>query len=310
MHDALVARCGPEVILTGAAVTDWQNTPSGLRIALTDRKTGSALGKAEGDVLIACDGINSTVRARLNPGEGPAQWGGTMMWRGTTVGPRFRTGRTVSMTGSKQVKFVAYPIADVGDRSLINWIADIHMDDAYAWRQQDWNRQGKLEDFLPRFADWSFDWLDIPAVIRNADAIYEYPMVDRDPLPCWTEGRVTLLGDAAHAMYPIGSNGASQGILDARVLARALRDLGPGAEALTAYEAERREAVNALVLANRGDGPDKILDIVADRAPHGFDDIDAVMPLNERETFAAGYKTIAGMDIEALNTRPSILRGA
>ncbi|MDJ0822063.1 MAG: flavin-dependent oxidoreductase [Paracoccaceae bacterium] len=310
LRDALIARCGPDAIRTGAAVTGWQETSGGVRITLTNRKTGAALGHADGAVLIACDGINSTIRAQLHPDEGPAQWGGTMMWRGTTVGPRFRTGRTVSMTGTKQVKFVAYPIADIGEHSLINWIADIHMDDAYEWRQQDWNRQGRLEDFLPRFADWSFDWLDIPAVIRGAEAIYEYPMVDRDPLPRWTFGPVTLLGDAAHAMYPIGSNGASQGILDARVLARALRDKGPNANALEAYEEERRPPVNALVLANRGDGPDKILDIVASRAPDGFDDIDTVMSLEERETFAAGYKSIAGMDIEALNTRPSILGGA
>jgi 2-polyprenyl-6-methoxyphenol hydroxylase-like FAD-dependent oxidoreductase len=229
-----------------------------------------------------------------------------MMWRGTTVGPRFLTGRSVTMTGRKQVKFVAYPIADDGAQSVINWIADLAMPPDYDWRRQDWNRSGAVADFLPAFDGWSFDWLDVPAVIRGAGAVYEYPMVDRDPLARWTHGRVTLLGDAAHAMYPIGSNGASQAILDARHLAACLR-AAPGPEGLHAYEEIRREVVNAVVLANRGDGPDRILDIVHDRAPDGFDDIESVMPLDERRAFADGYKAIAGMDIVALNARPPII---
>ncbi|MEL6690997.1 MAG: FAD-dependent monooxygenase [Pseudomonadota bacterium] len=244
------------------------------------------------------------------PGEGPAHWGGTMMWRGITRGPRFCTGRTVAMAGRKDVKFVCYPIADDGEGgSVLNWIADLTMPEGYDWRQQDWNRQGTLEDFLPAFDGWSFNWLDIPQVIRDAEQIYEYPMVDRDPLPSWREGPVALMGDAAHAMYPIGSNGASQCILDARHLARAIRDHGATEAALEVYENERREKMNALVLANRGDGPDKILDIVAERAPHGFDDIEDVMPLAERQSFADGYKAIAGMDIAALNASPPVLGG-
>lgn len=307
LYRAVRARCG-DVIQTGAAVTGWAETDAGVEITLTDRKTGDALGTATGDVLIGADGINSATRAALYPDEGAAQWGGTMMWRGVTYGPRFLTGRSVTMTGRKDAKFVAYPIGETDDGlSEINWIADLTMPADYDWRQQDWNREGVLDEFLQPFEGWSFDWLDIPATVRGARHIYEYPMVDRNPLPRWSHGRITLLGDAAHAMYPIGSNGASQGILDARVLARELRGRGVGPDALDAYDAARREDVNALVLANRGDGPDVILDIVADRAPHGFDDIETVMPLAERQTFADGYKQVAGMDIAALNARPPLI---
>ncbi|MEO1153572.1 MAG: flavin-dependent oxidoreductase [Pseudomonadota bacterium] len=307
LYRAVRARCG-EVIETGSTVTGWSEIGAGIEITLTDRKTGQGRGTAKGNVLIGADGINSATRAALYPGEGPAQWGGTMMWRGVTYGPRFLTGRSVTMTGRKDVKFVAYPIGETDDGlSEINWIADLTMPANYDWRQQDWNREGVLEEFLPHFADWSFDWLDVPATIRGAARVFEYPMVDRNPLPRWSHGRVTLLGDAAHAMYPIGSNGASQGILDARILARELRGRGLGPDALDAYDDARRADVNALVLANRGDGPDKILDIVAERAPDGFDDINTVMPLAERQTFADGYKQVAGMDIAALNARPPLV---
>ncbi|MBM7067353.1 flavin-dependent oxidoreductase [Actibacterium sp. 188UL27-1] len=307
LHDTLVARAGP-VVTTGAAVTGWVEDGQGVRITLTNRGTGKDLGQEEGAVLIACDGINSILRALLYPDEGPAKWGGTMMWRGTTRGPRFLTGRSVAMTGEKDRKFVCYPIADDSEGSVLNWIADLTMPPDYDWRKQDWNCDGALDDVLPHFADWSFDWLDIPAVMRAADGIWEYPMVDRDPLPQWTHGPVTLLGDAAHAMYPIGSNGASQGILDARILARALKEYGQTRDALQSYESQRREAVNAVVVANRGDGPDKILDIVADRAPNGFSDIEDIMPLAERQALADHYKSVAGMTIAAVNDTAPILK--
>ena len=306
LYQTLLARAG-DVVATGAAVTDWAEVDDGVEIKLTDRRSGQGLGTAQGAVIIACDGINSTLRARLYPDEGPAKWGGTMMWRGTSRGPRFLTGRSVTMTGEKNRKFVCYPIADDGDGSLLNWIADLTMPSDYDWRKQDWNRDGDLQDVLPHFADWSFDWLDVPGVMTAADGIWEYPMVDRDPLPCWTHGPVTLLGDAAHAMYPIGSNGASQGIIAARVLARSLRDHGPTPGALTDYEQQRREAVNAVVLANRGDGPDKILDIVAARAPDGFSDIETIMPMAERRALADRYKSVAGMAVAAVNETAAII---
>ena len=306
--DALRERAG-DVVRTGAAVTAWSEVEGGVEAHLTDRRSGRSLGAERGAVLVAADGIDSRIRAAMHPGEGAARWGGTLMWRGVTEGPRFLSGRSVTMAGTKDTKFVAYPIADTEGGSLINWIADRRPDADHEWRRQDWTREGRLDDVLPAFAGWRFDWLDVPAIIRGAEAVYEYPMVDRDPLEAWTRGRVTLMGDAAHAMYPIGSNGASQGIVDAVVLAREIARHGATPSALLAYEGARRETVNALVLANRGDGPDRILDLVAERAPDGFEDIEAVMPLAERRAFADGYKRVAGMDKEALNARGSLIHG-
>jgi len=305
--EALIARAGPDVLTMGAAVTEWREGTGGVEINLNNRKSGET-STATGSVLIAADGINSTLRAGFYPDEGPAVWGGTMMWRGVTTGETFLTGRSMAMVGNKDCKFVCYPIGDTKDGgSLINWIADLTLPKDYDWLSQDWNRAGNRDDFAHKFADWQFDWLDIPKIIKDADGIWEFPMVDRNPLPQWSFGPVTLLGDAAHAMYPIGSNGATQGIIDARILARELRDHGVGQGALKAYDNERRETVNAVVLANRGDGPDKVLDIVGMRAPDGFDDIETVMPLRERQAFADRYKAVTGMTIDALNKRPAIL---
>ncbi len=304
---ALQERAGPDSVVMGQAVTGWRAVAGGVEVTLGARASGEVLGRARGAVLVAADGINSTIRAALYPEEGPAHWGGTMMWRGVTRGPRFLGGRTMAMIGEKHIKFVVYPLEDTEEGSLINWIADLTMPAGYDWRAQDWNRPGNRADFAPRFADWRFGWIDVPGIIEAAEGIWEFPMVDRDPLPQWTFGPVTLLGDAAHAMYPIGSNGASQGIIDARILTRELLAHGLRPQALQSYEAERRDAVNTVVLANRGDGPDKVLDLVAERAPEGFDDIEAVVPLAQRQAMADHYKKLAGMDIEALNARPPIL---
>lgn len=304
----VIKRAGSEAVVMGAALSDWRDVENGVEVDLTDRETGAAHSTAQGSVLIAADGINSVARAKLYPDEGAAHWGGVMMWRGVTRGPNFLGGRTMAMAGRRDAKFVCYPIQEFDDGTcLINWIADLLLPEDYEWRQQDWNRQGERADFANTFADWRFDWLDVPKVIEEAEGIYEYPMVDRNPLPKWTHGRATLLGDAAHAMYPIGSNGASQAILDGRVLARELRDHGVGAGALQAYEEVRREVVNAIVLANRGDGPDKVLDIVAQKAPEGFAHIHDVLSAEELEKIAGGYKALAGMDIEALNARAPLV---
>jgi len=303
---ALQNRAGPDCVVMGQAVTGFKASDDGVEVTLRDRTNG-ALSTVRGAVLIAADGINSAIRAHLYPDEGPAQWGGTMMWRGVTRAPQFLSGRSMVMIGEKDIKFVAYPLEDTREGSLINWIADLTMPPGYDWLSQDWNRPGNRRDFAHRFADWQFDWIDVPAIIDAAEGIWEFPMVDRNPLAQWSFGPVTLIGDAAHAMYPIGSNGASQGIVDARILTRALRDTGGSAAALASYDSARREAVNQVVLANRGDGPDKVLDIVAACAPDGFGDIEAIMPLAERQALADAYKKLAGMGIDELNARPSIL---
>lgn len=299
LFNTVLERLGSDAIKTGCAITDWRDTPKGVEI--------QADGPETGQVFIAADGIHSAARAKLFPNEGGPKWGGIVMWRGVSKGPKFLTGRSMAMIGQKKQKFVCYPIADTPDGSLINWICDVQFPPDYLWSREDWNRPGKIADILPKFADWSYDWLDVPEIIKTAEHIYEFPMIDRDPLDQWTHGNMTLLGDAAHPMYPIGSNGASQAILDARILTQKIMQHGANANTLQQYEAERRPTTSAIVLANRGDGPDKVLDIVAERAPSGFADISDVLSETELADTAAGYKKLAGMDVSTLNSRPSFI---
>ena len=297
-------RLGADHIVSGHHLVAWEDSGDGVRASFVNRRTG-AKTDAHGELLLAADGIHSTVRAQLYPSEGPPVWKGAILWRGVTRGPSFLTGRTMAMIGHEHQKFVCYPISNT--EPIVNWIAELKFKADYQWRREDWNRRGDFSDFLPQFESWRFDWLDVPALIRGADRCYEYPMVDRDPLERWTFGRVTLLGDAAHPMYPIGSNGASQAILDARVLTREIRAHGTTETALQRYEAERRPATSAIVLANRGNGPDQVLQIVEERAPNGFTRLEDVLSDEERQEVAAGYKRIAGFDKDVLNSRAPIV---
>ncbi|MEZ5815922.1 MAG: flavin-dependent oxidoreductase [Hyphomicrobiaceae bacterium] len=310
LYRAALTRLGRENILTGHHLTSFEDTGRSIRATFSDRRTGEDRGTAEGSVLIAADGIHSTVRGKIVSNEGPPIWNGAILWRGVTEGQPFLDGRSMIMAGHERQKFVCYPISrralDKG-RAVLNWIAELKYSPDHAWRREDWNRPGRLEEFLPRFAEWHFDWLDVPALIRGAQACFEYPMVDRNPLERWTHGRVTLLGDAAHPMYPIGSNGASQGILDARVLTREMQDKGPTPAALSAYEAERNPATAKIVLANRQNGPEQVMQLVEERAPQGFARIEDVLTTQELEDAAAGYKRIAGFDRETLNKRSPIV---
>ncbi|WP_426956319.1 flavin-dependent oxidoreductase [Muricoccus radiodurans] len=267
-------------------------------------------GTARGDAVVAADGIHSTIRAAWHPEEGPPRWNGCILWRAVAEHPGYLTGRTMVQAGTNSHKFVCYPIreAAAGRPVLVNWIAERRVDPSIPWAREDWNREGRIEDFLPFFEAWDWPWLSVPGLIRAAPAVWEFPMVDRDPLPEWTRGRVTLLGDAAHPMYPIGSNGASQGILDARTLAFHLATAGDAEAGLRAYEAARRPATSALVEATRGTGPDRVLDLAEERAPGGFGPAgrDAVLPRDELSAIAAAYKRAAGFDPATLNARPSL----
>jgi 2-polyprenyl-6-methoxyphenol hydroxylase-like FAD-dependent oxidoreductase len=225
------------------------------------------------------------------------------MWRGVTVGEPYLGGNTMVQAGHHRQKFVCYPIsrahAEAG-KSLINWICDMHMGDAATPPREDWNKPGRLEDFLPRFKDWKFGWLDVPAVIEAAHTIYEFPMVDRDPLPRWSHGRVTLLGDAAHPMYPIGSNGASQAIIDGEAISQELASSGDPEIALRRYEERRLPPMARIVESNRRKGIDVMLDIVEQRAPQGFTDRESVLPAAELEKIVGDYKKLAAQDRETL----------
>jgi 2-polyprenyl-6-methoxyphenol hydroxylase-like FAD-dependent oxidoreductase len=304
---AVRERVGARSVRTGLTVEGFAQTGRAVRVRLLDRTT-RAPQIVVADALVGADGIDSTVRARLHPGEGPPRWNGIQMWRGVSTGAPLRSGQTMIMAGSnRRAKFVAYPIAGSAGSAQINWVAEVRVaDPGSAFAAQDWRREGRAADVLAHFGDWRFGWLDIPALVAAAPVIFEYPMVDRDPLPRWGSGRVTLLGDAAHPMYPIGSNGASQAIVDARVLALELaRSDGDAQRGVAAYEAARRPATSALVLANRRHGPEQILSIVDERAPDGFADIDDVIGREELDTITAAYRRTAGFEVESLNSRPS-----
>ncbi len=304
--EAAVERLGRDNILAGHRLTSLRQSDSGVT-ALLARTDGSAI-EAAGDLLIACDGIHSSVRRHFYPNEGDPIWNGNVLWRATTLSTPYLTGRSMVMAGHQAQKFVCYPISKQAEdegRALINWIAEIKYTDLQSWRREDWNRRANLDDFLPAFEDWDFGWLKVPDIIRGAKEVFEYPMVDRDPVDAWSFGRVTLLGDAAHPMYPIGSNGASQAILDARRLAWHLCT-APSIEAgLMAYDQERRPATAQIVLANRRNGPEQAMEMVHERAPDGFDDLHAIVSAEELAATADHYKSLAGFDKDTLNNRPS-----
>ena len=296
----------------GAVHTGW-------RLTRTETRSGAATAflvnpdglerKALADLVVGADGLHSAVRAQAWPDEGPPVWNRRILWRGVTEGAPFLGGATMVMAGHQDQKFVCYPIDPTlksQGRSGINWIAELTLPEGPLARREDWNRAGRLEDFLPSFETWHFGWLDVPAVIRAADRIFEYPLVDRDPLDRWTFGRATLLGDAAHPMYPIGSNGASQAILDARTLAFELSRHADIDAALAAYEDARRPVTGRLVLLNRANGPEAVMQKVFERAPDGFAHVHDVISEAELAETAGAYKQAAGFDRDTLNARPSL----
>ncbi|MDL4774738.1 MULTISPECIES: flavin-dependent oxidoreductase [Thermomonosporaceae] len=303
--DAVLDRLGPGSVRTASVLEGFEQDADGVRAHVLDRIAGTG-AEIHADVLVGADGLHSSVRAQLHPGEPGPLWNGIRMWRGVAEGEPFLTGRTMAVAGSNAAaKLVVYPISI--RRPLINWVAEIRTDDGMGpHRPADWNRGGRLEDVLPYYADWRFPWLDVPALLARTPRVLEYPMVDRDPLPFWTRGRVTLLGDAAHPMYPIGSNGGSQAVLDARVLAHELARCGDPGAGLAAYERARRETVNAIVLACRDMPADRVLQTVAERAPDGFDRIEDVLTAEELESIGSAYQRTSFSDAKALNTRPSL----
>lgn len=298
IHRAAIRRLGKDAIRTGCRMTGFERTPDGVSARLV--ANDGSRRRADGDLLIGADGIHSVVRAALYPDEGPPIWSGIMLWRGVTPWPIWRDGRTMAIAGGNMAKFVYYPIqADSSrpDIRLTNWPVMARTGDSGAapLRAEDWSRPGVPEDVLPFVRDrFHLGFVDPAALIRATDGFYEYPNCDREPLPRWSFGRVSLLGDAAHPMYPVGSNGASQAILDARCLAGHLRTGGAIEAALSAYDRERRSTTSQIVLSNRRGGPEGVIDMVEARAPDGFDDIDAVASYEERKSVVRGYASLAG----------------
>jgi 5-methylphenazine-1-carboxylate 1-monooxygenase len=300
------ARLGEDAVRMGAALVGLDSRADGVTARFADRQTGAGVGEVEADLLLGADGIHSAVRRKFYPGEGPPKWNGVTLWRSTSRSGKLLGGRSMIWAGHHRQKFVAYPIRydPASGETLLNWICDLRRGEPGAPpAREDWNRLGVREDFLPRFSDWRWPGIDVPALVGASGDIFEFPMVDRDPLPRWTFGRTTLMGDAAHPMYPIGSNGATQGIIDARALAYHLAGASDVDAALAAYEADRREATARIVLTNRAHGPDQVLELAEQRAPGADDDLDALLPMAERQAVADAYKTIAGFDPATMGAR-------
>jgi 2-polyprenyl-6-methoxyphenol hydroxylase-like FAD-dependent oxidoreductase len=295
---AFTARAGADRIATGWRCVGATQDADGVTARFEHPATGAALAPQRGSLLIACDGINSVIRKQLYPDEGEPLYSGVNMWRGVTRWPPILGGASMIRAGwLAHGKMVIYPIRNAIDaegRQLVNWVAEI---ETQKFEGRDWNRPGALADFLPAFADWHFDWLDVPAFIAAADTILEFPMVDQDPLPRWSHGRITLLGDAAHPMVPRGSNGAGQAIVDARALTDCLAAGGDPVAALTAYEDRRLEATANVVRTNRKNPPDAILREVFERTgDRRFERIEDVISHAELVALSDAYKRVAGYD--------------
>jgi 2-polyprenyl-6-methoxyphenol hydroxylase-like FAD-dependent oxidoreductase len=309
LHRAVLDRLGPERVHTGHHLSRFVQHRDRVTARFVDHSSGAARPVIDVDVLVGCDGVHSVVRQQLVPNEGPPTWNGVTMWRAVTESEPFLSGRTMIMAGHAARQIVAYPISrrhEADGRALINWVAGFKNAPDQPVPTQDWEHTAPHELVLESFESFVFDFLDIPALIRAATTIYQYPMVDRDPLPTWNFGRVTLLGDAAHPMYPIGSNGASQAIIDARVLTKELALKPSVSAAIAAYDRQRRPPTTEIVLANRHGGPERCLEIVEQRAPNGFADLDTVISHTELEEISNHYKRTAGFDPQDLNDRPSL----
>lgn len=304
IHRAVVARLGHSAIRMGCWVNGFEQQGGTVTVHLSE--AGKAQ-QASGDLLVGADGIHSTVRAALYPDEGPPIWGGVMLWRGATQWPKWQDGRTMAIAGGNHAKFVFYPIGDDSSdpgMRLTNWavMARHYGTEARNLTFGDWSRPGNLEQVLPFVRDrFHLGYVDPAEIIRTTAVFHEYPNCDREPLPRWSFGRVTLLGDAAHPMYPVGSNGASQAILDAQSLAEHLRSHKTVEAALDAYDGDRRPATTQIVHSNRKGGPEGVIDLVETRAPDGFDDIEAVASYEERERVVRGYASLAGFTLDNPN---------
>ena len=305
LAETLRARAGADVIRLDHRVTGYETRDDGTVTVVGEHGDGRAW-REDGTLLIGADGIHSAVRAQMHPTQPPIHWGGKIMWRGTTQVAPVRTGSSFVGLGSSQQRVVFYPISAPGadGLSMVNWIAEITVDDPEAWRERGWFRRVGIDEFAHHFDGWTYDWLDVPDLLHRADIVYENPMIDRDPVPTWVAGPVLLVGDAAHAMYPTGSNGATQAIMDARHLGAALVRHGVGQEALAAFDAKFCGPISDLVLRNRGEGPFGLLDLVEERCGGNYDTLDAVVPKSERSAFLAQYKAAAGFAVEQLNSLP------
>jgi 2-polyprenyl-6-methoxyphenol hydroxylase-like FAD-dependent oxidoreductase len=304
IYQAVRARLGESRIHLNCRLGSFTQDDGGVTAYFFDR-SGAHRHTARGDVLIGADGIHSVVRDKLFPNEGPPRWNGLMLWRGAIDWPAFLTGRSMVVAGGLAAKLVIYPIAEGSrpDKRLTNWAVVGRVGDPSMPipQKQDWSRPGRFEDLMPHVQRFRIPYVDARGLIEATNEFWEYPMCDRDPLPRWSHGRVTLLGDAAHPMYPVGSNGASQAILDARCLADRLKDADHPVHALWSYEQTRLPMTAEIVQMNRRGGPEGVIDAVEARAPEGFSNVDDVLSFEQRKAIVRGYASAAGFAREQVN---------
>ncbi|MEW5421779.1 flavin-dependent oxidoreductase [Amorphus sp. 3PC139-8] len=301
IYDALIERAGPEIVKTGLQLAGFIQSEGGVTAHFTDAITGGTGKTVTGDVLVCADGIHSVGRKAFYPNEGPPNWTGVLMWRGAAEWKPWGDGRTMAIGGGMGAKFVLYPIAHPeSGRQLMNWVVNIKMADGAKSPppKESWSRPAQRALVIPYAKRFTIPGFDHVGLVEATKQIFEYPMADRDPLPQWSFGRVTLLGDAAHPMYPVGSNGASQAILDARALADALATAEHPCHALYVYEKDRLPKTAEVVRLNRKGGPERVIDEAERRAPAGFDRIDDVMTEAERQAIVGGYAGKAGFATE------------
>jgi 2-polyprenyl-6-methoxyphenol hydroxylase-like FAD-dependent oxidoreductase len=297
IHQAVIDRLGADAIRTGCRLGSFTQDEGGVSAHFFDR-AGSHVHTARGDILIGADGIHSKVREMLFPDEGGPCWNGLMLWRGATDWPAFLTGRSMIIAGGLNAKAVIYPIAPGSSPAsrLTNWAVLVRIGDGSSPppRREGWSNLGRRDEMMPYVTGFTIPQVDFAGLIKATPEFWEYPCCDRDPLPYWSSGRVTLLGDAAHPMYPVGSNGASQAILDARCLADALARAEHPRQALAGYERQRLPMTADIVASNRRGGPEGVIDAVEQLAPQGFTDVDTILNYEAREAIVRGYAAKAG----------------
>ena len=308
LYRTLIERAGAESVMLGARVDKYLKRPSG-EVDVSVRGSDGSRFQISGRLLIGADGIHSAVRAQMHPDQPPIHWGGAIMWRGTVRAKPLRTESSFIGLGTHQHRMVIYPISKpaADGTVLTNWIAELTVDRNEGWLGNNWFKEVPIESFAHHFESFRYDWLDVPTMLNKSECGYMNPMIDRDPVATWIDGPVALMGDAAHAMYPTGSNGASQAIVDARVIGAAILTRGLTPDALKLYDNQLCKKVSELVLRNRLAGPFGLLDILNDRCGGVFENIDTIIPLEERNEFMSKYKAAAGFAIEALNEAPQTI---
>ncbi|RDI88476.1 hypothetical protein Vi05172_g1536 [Venturia inaequalis] len=319
--DAVKERLGSDRIHLDHRFTSFSQDETAGTVTAVFKRSSDPTRAAEipartADMLIAADGINSTARRILYPNEGPPRFSGRILWRGCVERDAYLTGASMVWAGHANQKFIAYPISNraaLKGKSLVNWICELRVreegDPDLTPPVTDWTRAVSKEKFLGPFEGWhDVGTLDVGKLVGSTERIFEFPMCDRDPVERWSFGRLTLLGDAAHPMYPIGSNGASQAILDAEALTNSLLSHSKSATldiptALTHYQTTRLPPTAKIVLANRANGPDHVMQVAEERAPDGFKDIHDIISKEELDGIGLAYKAIAGFEVEAVNKK-------